>query len=111
MHCPGSASEFYIGMGKLSFPPNLNDIAALAQKGLSARITAGETAAGLWAGGVALITGLLNAVLDLADLASVRSVAPTYLGQRGGRSQGQQARRGGGGEVSRVQHGERVVGC
>jgi len=32
MHCPGSASEFYIGMGKLSFPPNLNDIAALAQK-------------------------------------------------------------------------------
>jgi putative membrane protein len=36
-------------------------IAAAAQKGLSARITAGETAAGLWAGGVALITGLLNA--------------------------------------------------
>lgn len=36
-------------------------IAALAQKGLSARITAGESAAGLWAGGVALITGLLNA--------------------------------------------------
>ena len=35
--------------------------AAAAQKGLSARITAGETAAGLWAGGVALITGLLNA--------------------------------------------------
>ena len=36
-------------------------IAAAAQKGLSARIAAGETAAGLWAGGVALITGLLNA--------------------------------------------------
>lgn len=36
-------------------------IAAVAQKGLSARITAGESAAGLWAGGVALITGLLNA--------------------------------------------------
>ena len=36
-------------------------IAAAAQKGLSARITAGETAAGLWAGSVALITGLLNA--------------------------------------------------
>jgi putative membrane protein len=36
-------------------------IAAAAQQGLSARITAGETAAGLWAGGVALITGLLNA--------------------------------------------------
>jgi putative membrane protein len=36
-------------------------IAAVVQKGLSTRITAGETAAGLWAGGVALITGLLNA--------------------------------------------------
>ena len=36
-------------------------IAALAQKGLSARIAAGETGAGMWAGGVALITGLLNA--------------------------------------------------
>jgi len=36
-------------------------IAAVVQKGLSTRITAGETAAGLWAGGVALITGLHNA--------------------------------------------------
>jgi len=36
-------------------------IAAAAQKGLSARITAGETAAGLWAGGVARLTGLLTA--------------------------------------------------
>ena len=32
MHCPGSASDFYIAMGKLPFPPNLNDIAELAQQ-------------------------------------------------------------------------------
>jgi putative membrane protein len=31
------------------------------QRGLAARITAGEMGAGLWAGGVALIVGLLNA--------------------------------------------------
>jgi len=31
-HCPGAASEFYIAMGKLPFPPDLNDIAELAQK-------------------------------------------------------------------------------
>jgi len=36
-------------------------IASVGQKGLSARITAGEAAAGLWAGGIALITGVLNA--------------------------------------------------
>lgn len=36
-------------------------IATVGQKGLSARIAAGETAAGLWAGGIALITGVLNA--------------------------------------------------
>ncbi|GGC41253.1 DUF350 domain-containing protein [Novosphingobium marinum] len=35
-------------------------IAALTQKGLSARIAAGEMAAGVWAGGVALVVGLLN---------------------------------------------------
>ena len=29
-HCPGMASDFYIGMGKLPFPPDLNDIAKLA---------------------------------------------------------------------------------
>jgi quercetin dioxygenase-like cupin family protein len=32
LHCPGSASAFYIGMGKLPFPPNLNDVADLAKK-------------------------------------------------------------------------------
>ena len=31
-HCPGSASEFYIGMGKLPFPPDMNDIIALAKR-------------------------------------------------------------------------------
>ncbi len=36
-------------------------LASLAQKELSARIAAGEIGAGLWAGGVAVITGLLNA--------------------------------------------------
>lgn len=36
-------------------------IASVGQKGLSARIAAGEAAAGLWAAGIALITGVLNA--------------------------------------------------
>ena len=36
-------------------------LAAATQTGLSARITNGEMGAGLWAGGVALIIGLLNA--------------------------------------------------
>lgn len=36
-------------------------LAALLQRGLAARITNGESAAGLWAGGIALIVGLLNA--------------------------------------------------
>ena len=36
-------------------------LASLAQKELSARIAAGEIGAGLWAGGVAVLTGLLNA--------------------------------------------------
>ena len=36
-------------------------LAALLQKNLPARITAGEMSAGLWAGGIALIVGLLNA--------------------------------------------------
>lgn len=36
-------------------------LAALLQRGLAARITNGEGAAGLWAGGIALIVGLLNA--------------------------------------------------
>lgn len=36
-------------------------LAALSQKGLSGRISAGEMSAGLWAGGIALIVGLLNA--------------------------------------------------
>ena len=36
-------------------------LAAGLQKGLAARITAGEMGAGLWGGGVALIVGLLNA--------------------------------------------------
>lgn len=35
--------------------------AASVQRGLAARIEGGEIAAGLWAGGVALIVGLLNA--------------------------------------------------
>jgi putative membrane protein len=36
-------------------------IASIAQKNLATRITQGELAAGLWAGGVALVVGLLNA--------------------------------------------------
>ena len=36
-------------------------IASLTQKGLSARIVNGEIAAGIWAAGVALVVGLLNA--------------------------------------------------
>ena len=36
-------------------------IASVGQKGLSALIAAGEAAAGLWAAGIALITGVLNA--------------------------------------------------
>ncbi|WP_108787076.1 DUF350 domain-containing protein [Erythrobacter sp. Alg231-14] len=36
-------------------------IASLSQKGLSDRITGGEMGAGVWAGGIALITGMLNA--------------------------------------------------
>jgi putative membrane protein len=35
--------------------------AVLFQKGLPARITQGEMSAGLWAGGIALVVGLLNA--------------------------------------------------
>lgn len=35
--------------------------AALTQKGLASRITQGEMSAGLWAGGVSLVIGLLNA--------------------------------------------------
>lgn len=36
-------------------------VAALAQPRLASRITAGELCAGLWAGGIALVTGLLDA--------------------------------------------------
>ncbi|PEQ14404.1 hypothetical protein B2G71_02060 [Novosphingobium sp. PC22D] len=36
-------------------------VAAMVQKGLSKRIESGEMAAGVWAGGVALVTGMLNA--------------------------------------------------
>lgn len=36
-------------------------LAATILKGLASRITAGEMCAGLWAGGVALVVGLLNA--------------------------------------------------
>lgn len=36
-------------------------LAAATQKGLATRITGGEMSAGLWAGGIALIVGLLNA--------------------------------------------------
>jgi quercetin dioxygenase-like cupin family protein len=32
LHVPGSASGFYIGMGKLPFPPKLEDIAALGNQ-------------------------------------------------------------------------------
>ena len=35
--------------------------AALAQPRLASRITEGELSAGLWAGGISLVTGLLNA--------------------------------------------------
>jgi len=31
-HCPGSAAGFYIGMGKLAFPPDLNDIKSLGDR-------------------------------------------------------------------------------
>lgn len=36
-------------------------VASLAQPKLSTRLTDGDMTAGLWAGGVALVTGLLNA--------------------------------------------------
>jgi putative membrane protein len=36
-------------------------IAAATQRGLATRITQGEMSAGLWAGGIALVVGLLNA--------------------------------------------------
>lgn len=36
-------------------------LAAATQRGLATRITSGEMSAGLWAGGIALIVGLLNA--------------------------------------------------
>jgi putative membrane protein len=36
-------------------------VAAMSQKELSKRIDAGEMAAGVWAGGIALVTGMLNA--------------------------------------------------
>jgi putative membrane protein len=36
-------------------------LAAVTQPGLSARIAQGEVAAGIWAAGVALVAGLLNA--------------------------------------------------
>jgi len=36
-------------------------VAAFSQKDLSKRIAAGEMAAGVWAGGIALVVGLLNA--------------------------------------------------
>jgi len=36
-------------------------IAASVQRGLAQRIESGEMAAGLWTGGVALVTGILNA--------------------------------------------------
>lgn len=32
LHVPGSASAFYIGMGKLPFPPDLKDIKALGDR-------------------------------------------------------------------------------
>ncbi len=31
-HCPGSASAFYIAMGKLPFPPKIEDIMSLGQR-------------------------------------------------------------------------------
>lgn len=31
-HCPGSACEFYIGMGKLPFPPKMEDVVALGAR-------------------------------------------------------------------------------
>ena len=36
-------------------------LASIAQKNLATRITQGELCAGLWAGGIALVVGLLNA--------------------------------------------------
>jgi len=36
-------------------------VAAIAQKGLAGRIASGEMCAGIWAGGIALVVGLLNA--------------------------------------------------
>lgn len=36
-------------------------LAAATQRGLAARITQGEMSAGVWAGGLALVVGLLNA--------------------------------------------------
>jgi len=36
-------------------------MAALVQRNLATRITQGEMSAGLWAGGIALVVGLLNA--------------------------------------------------
>ena len=36
-------------------------VAAMAQKNLATRISQGELCAGLWAGGIALVVGLLNA--------------------------------------------------
>jgi putative membrane protein len=36
-------------------------VAAIAQKNLATRISQGEVSAGLWAGGIALVVGLLNA--------------------------------------------------
>lgn len=36
-------------------------LSAATQRGLASRITGGEMSAGLWAGGIALIVGLLNA--------------------------------------------------
>lgn len=36
-------------------------IAAIAQRGLATRLSQGEMSAGIWAGGIALVIGLLNA--------------------------------------------------
>ncbi len=32
LHCPGSAADFYIGMGKLEVPPRIEDIKALGDR-------------------------------------------------------------------------------
>ena len=32
LHCPGSAADFYIGMGKLPVPPAMEDIVALGDR-------------------------------------------------------------------------------